>query len=203
MKEIRSISFDTSFLLKDDPAVDKTIKMLKKDKIPSFITTTVVDELEKLKIYGRIEPEVYNKATARWKRVYSKVIDFRNRFLSKAVTNQCVVSMQEHHGVDPKNIVNDCNILMTGLKHGIDLFLSEDFHFTSKITDEVLKDVKHTACTEYRQMCAEDLYSIDTITFLKAYESGAIDMEIIKSMKKSIKKPGKRLGGGKTTKKVN
>ena len=43
--ELRSVSFDTSFLLHDKPSIDKVIKLLVRDNIPCFITTTVVSEL--------------------------------------------------------------------------------------------------------------------------------------------------------------
>ena len=101
--------------------------------------------------------------------------------------------MEEHHGVKSHNIANDCNILVSTLKNGIDLFLSEDFHFTSQITKEVIDEVKHAACSEYHQMCDSKLYSIDAFTFLKAYNSGRVDLKIIQSQMKPIKKAGKRL----------
>ena len=60
--QIRSISFDTSFLLKDDSFVDKVIKTLARDRIPCFVTATVASELEQLKIWGRITESTYKKA---------------------------------------------------------------------------------------------------------------------------------------------
>ena len=45
---IRSLSFDTSFLLKNNKIVDDVIKLLKKDKVQCYITSTVVSELEQL-----------------------------------------------------------------------------------------------------------------------------------------------------------
>ena len=58
--------------------------------------------------------------------------------------------MREHHGVKPENIINDCNIIITSLKNGVDLFLSEDFHFTSKITVDVLDEVTlHLSLVNY------------------------------------------------------
>ena len=191
--EIRSISFDTSFLLKDDPDVDKVIKILKRDRVPCFITGTVISEIKKLKVHGRIDQETYEKATKRWKRAYSKIIDYNNKFMSAAITKDCTTSMEKHHGVDVKDILNDCNIIVTGLKNGVNVFLSEDYHFTSEVTDKVLKDIQSGACSEYRQMCSRDLYSIDTKTFLEAYDKGKIDLEIIMARKINIKKPGKRI----------
>jgi hypothetical protein len=101
--------------------------------------------------------------------------------------------MKKHHGVEPKDIVNDCNILITSLKNGIDLFLSEDFHFTSRITREVIHEVTNAACSEYHQMCDLDLYSINAITFLKAYKNGKIDIDIVKKNMKTIRKAGKNI----------
>ena len=101
--------------------------------------------------------------------------------------------MQEHHGVSPENIRNDCNILVTTLKNGVDIFLSEDFHFTSKITREVIDEVTNAACTDFHQMCDSRLYAIDSKTFLQAYTNGDIDVNIIESNIKTIKKNGKLL----------
>jgi hypothetical protein len=176
MKEIRSVSFDTSFLLKDDPDVDNIIKELKHDRIDCFVTSTVISELEQLKIWSRIDERTYNKAMSRLKRANSKVIDFKNRFLSSEFGKQCITSMEAHLGAKSKDIKNDCSILIEGLKNGVDLFLSEDFHFTSRLTEEVLDEVTNLACLEYHQMCSEELYSIDTKSFLKMYNKGKIDI---------------------------
>ncbi|UCE36376.1 MAG: type II toxin-antitoxin system VapC family toxin, partial [Thermoplasmata archaeon] len=175
MKVIRSVSFDTSFLLKDDPEVDKIIKGLKRDGIDCFVTSTVISELEQLKTWGRIDEHAYKKAMSRLKRVDAKIIDFKNRFLSSEIGSQCIASMKTHLGAEPKDIKNDCSILITGLKNGVDLFLSEDFHFTSSLTEEVLEEVTNKACLEYHQMCGEELYSVNTENFLKVYKEGKID----------------------------
>ena len=90
-------------------------------------------------------------------------------------------------------ILDYCNILVSTLKNGVDLFLSQDFHFTSKITMDVIDDVSSAACSEYHLMCDSMLYSVDTTTFLDAYNHGKIDLDIIRSKMKSIKKNGKRL----------
>lgn len=193
MKVIRSVSFDTSFLLKDDPDVDRVIKELKRDGIPCYMTSTVISEIEQLKIWNRIDERSYKKAMSRWKRVNARIIDFKNRFLSSELGKQCIASMETHHGVKPEDIINDCNILVVSLKNGVDLFLSEDFHFTSKVTEDVLKDMTNNACVEYHQMCGEDLFAVDTKTFLKAYEDGKIDLEVLDSYRQDIKKPGKRI----------
>jgi hypothetical protein len=192
-KIIRSVSFDTSFLLRQNRDVDRILKELKRDGVGSFVTSTVVSELDRLKVYGRIEEREYARAMSRWKRVNAKVIDFKNRLLSSAFRKECELSMGRHHGVKPEDIKNDCSILVTSLKSGIDVFLSEDFHFTSKVTSEVLEDVKSKACSEYRQMCGEELFSVNARTFEKAYRNGAIDIDLVESSRYDIRKAGKRI----------
>lgn len=179
--QVRSVSFDTSFLLKTNPLVDKAIKKLSIDAIPCFITSTVASELEQLKIWGRITPETHKLAIKRWKRSNATVIDFKNRFFSDAFGKACMNSMEKHLGVKAKDVANDCSILVSNLKKGVDLFLSEDFHFTSKITEKVIDEVKNAACSEFHQMCDSTLYAIDTKTFLEAYDNGEVDLEVIKS----------------------
>lgn len=191
--ELRSVSFDTSFLLKEGPEVDQCIKLLSKDFIPCFLTTTVVSELEQLKIWGRITLRQHKKAISRWKKTRGQIIDFKNRFMSDAFAKECKLSMKEHHGVKEEDIANDCDILVSNLKNGVDLFLSEDFHFTSKITQEVIEEVTHAACTEFHQMCDTGLYAIDSKTFLLAYDHGFVDVEIIESSMQDIRKSGKRI----------
>jgi hypothetical protein len=194
---VRSVSFDTSFLLKDDQLVDKVIKALERDSAPCFVTSTVVSELEQLKIWGRITPLDYKRAIKRWKHSRATVIDFKNRLLSDAFGKACILSMERHHGIKAEDIANDCNILVSALKNGVDLFLSEDYHFTSEITREVIDEVTSAACSEYHQMCDSMLYSIDARTFLEAYKNGKVDVDIIESRMKSIRKNGKRLGYSK------
>ena len=191
--EIRSVSFDTSFLLHDKLSIDRVIKTLERDRIPCFITSTVVSEIEQLKVWGRITKFEYKRALKRWKNSHAKAIDFKNRLLSDAFGKACVRSMEKHHGVKSEDIANDCNILVSTLKNGVDLFLSQDFHFTSEITKEVIDDVKNAACTEFHLMCDSMLYSIDANTFLEAYDHGHIDLNIVRSRMMSIKKSGKRL----------
>jgi hypothetical protein len=191
--KVRSVSFDTSFLLKDDSDVDVVIKALSRDLIPCFVTTTVVSELEQLRIWGRISNNIHKHATRRWKRAHATLIDFKNRFFSSTFGKQCILSMKQHHGVEPKDIANDCNILVSALKNGVDLFLSEDFHFTSKITIEVIDEIKNAACREYNQMCNSFMYSIDTKTFLEAYDKGIINIDIVNSRLKDIRKNSKVL----------
>ncbi|UCF07170.1 MAG: type II toxin-antitoxin system VapC family toxin [Thermoplasmata archaeon] len=193
-KAIRSVSFDTSFLLKDSPDIDKVIKQLKRYRIPCYVTSTVLSELEQLRVWGRIDERTYGRAMSRWRRVRGTVIDFRNRLISSEIGRQCMASMEEHHGVKQKDIANDCSIIVTSLKNGIDLFLSEDFHFTSRITEDVLDEITNNACIEYKQMCGEDMHAIDSKTFLQAYMGGELDLKIVASARRDVKKPGKRIG---------
>jgi len=191
--QVRSVSFDTSFLLKDDESVDRIIKQLKKDSIPCFITSTVVSELEQLKIWGRITKTMHKKAIKRWMKSNAKIIDFKNRLLSTTFGKECIISMEKHHGVKTEDIANDCNILVTTLKNGVDVFLSQDYHFTSKITTEVINEIKNAACSEYHQMCDTNMFSVDSKTFLKAYSNGDLNIDIVEFEMKNIKKDTKRL----------
>jgi hypothetical protein len=190
---LRSVSFDTSFLLKDKPEIDQCIKMISKDYVPCFLTTAVVSELEQLKVWGRISVSQYKKAISRWKKARSQIIDFHNRLLSDAFAKECMISMEKYHGVSEENIVNDCNILVSTLKHGVDVFLSEDFHFTSKITQNVIDEITNAACTEFHQMCETGLYAIDAQTFVLTYDHGFIDIEMITSLMQNVRKKDKNL----------
>lgn len=190
---LRSISFDTSFLLKDKPEIDQCIKLVSKDYIPCFLTTTVVSELEQLKVWGRISVSQYKKAISRWKKAHGQIIDFHNRLLSDAFAKECMISMEKYHGVSEENIANDCNILVSTLKHGVDVFLSEDFHFTSKITQNVIDEITNAACTEFHQMCDTGLYAIDAQTFVLTYDHGFIDAEMITSLMQDVRKKDKNL----------
>lgn len=191
--QVRSVSFDSSFLLHYKSEVDRVVKILANDNIPCFITSTVVSELELLKVHGRISKYEYEKAIHRWKKSKAIVIDFKNKLLSDTFGKQCLKSMEEYHGAKSRHIANDCKILVSTLKNGIDLFLSEDYHFTSKITKKVINDVKSVACQEFHQMCDSTLYNIDAKTFLKAYKNGLIDTIIVESSLKNIRKAGKTL----------
>ena len=167
-----------------------------RDSVPCFITSAVLSELEQLKIWGRITSYDQKLAIRRWKRVHANVIDFKNRLLSSTFGRECIDSMGRHHGVKAADIANDCSIIVSALKNGVDVFLSEDYHFTSKITRDVIHEVTNAACTEYHQMCNSDMYSIDARTFLDAYENGNIDLDIVKSKMKSIRKKGKLMKKG-------
>jgi hypothetical protein len=178
--QIRSVSFDTSFLLKEDSLIDTIIKLLARDHVPCFVTSIVASELEQLKIWGRITESTYKKALKRWTHAHAVVIDFKNHLLSDALGQTCRRSM-ERHGIPAIQIKNDCAILVSTLKNGVDLFLSEDFHFTSEITKSVINEIKHAACSEYFLMCQSRLYSVDAQTFLAAYSRGTIDLEKVRS----------------------
>jgi len=195
--KIRSVSFDTSFLLKDSFFVDTAIKKIEHDCLPCFITTTVASELEQLKVFGRITEKEYKQASKRWKRVHATVIDFKNHLLSGSFGKACMISMEKYHGVKPADIVNDCSILVSALKNGVDVFLSEDFHFTSKITKEVVDEVSSMACREFHMMCDTHLYSVNAETFLEAYKDGNLDLDIVISRLKDIRKNGKLLTSNK------
>jgi hypothetical protein len=177
-KTIRSVSFDTSFLLNEDPLVDQVIHALASDQIPCYVTATVASELEQLKIWGRISPAVHKKAMKRILSSKATLIDFKNRLLSDAFGQGCIASMTDH-GFNTQHIVNDCSILITGLKNGVDLFLSEDFHFRSAITKEIISGIQYTACQEYHLMCDTTLLAVDARTFQKTYHHGAIDLTAI------------------------
>ncbi|UCF11775.1 MAG: hypothetical protein JSW06_06905 [Thermoplasmatales archaeon] len=179
-------------MLKDDPLIDKAIKALARDVVPCFITTTVVSELEQLRIWGRITPLTYKLAIKRWKRSHATIIDFKNRLLSNAFGRKCILSMEKHHGIKADDIANDCSILVSVLKNGVDVFLSEDFHFTSEITVDVIDEVTSTACSEYHQMCDSMIYSVDAKTFIGAYKNGEINLNIVRSKMKAIRKNEKR-----------
>ena len=191
--EIRSVSFDTSFLLKDNSFVDLIIKKLSQDNIQCFITSTVISEIEQLKMWNRILTTNWKMAYKRINKVNAKIIDFKNRFLSDVFGRNCMESMKKHHGVKSEDIRNDCRILVSTLKNGIDLFISEDFHFTSNITSEVIQEIENNACKEYSQICDSILYITDTRTFLESYNTGNIDLEIVRKRMKTIRKKGKRM----------
>jgi rRNA-processing protein FCF1 len=191
--EIRSISFDTSFLLKDSYYVDEAIKKISKDGIRCFVTSTVISELEQLKIWGRISFKEWKKTFIKIKKVNGEIIDFKNRLISDGFGKICMKSMKEHHGIEAKDIKNDCNIITTTLKKGIDFIISEDYHFTSKMTKDVINEITHDACKEFSLMCDANIYMADSKIFLKAYNARKIDIDIIESNMKPIRKNRKTL----------
>ena len=52
----------------------------------------------------------------------------------------------------------------------------------------------NAACSEYHQMCDTNMYNVDARTFLEAYANGNIDIDIVRSKMKSIRKKDKILG---------
>ena len=65
LKDVRSVAFDTSFLLKEKPGVDKAINELIRDNIKCYITSTVLSVLEQLKHWDRIEGQMFSMAMKR------------------------------------------------------------------------------------------------------------------------------------------
>ena len=185
---IRSISFDTSFLLRDDQRVDAIIKSLAHYNTPCFITATVLSELEQLKIWGRITLQTYNTAMKRVRTSKATVIDFKNRLLADSIGAACVKAMEEHLNANTEHVINDCHIMVTTLKNGVNFFLSEDYHFTSPLTPDVVTDITNQACSEFRQLCTTDLYSLNSATFLQIYHDGTVDLEKINKTRKLKKR---------------
>jgi hypothetical protein len=184
MKVIRSVSFDTSFLLNKDPDVEIVLKKLKQARIECYVTSTVLTELDALRMNYRINEETYQKAMKRWNVVNARVIDFKNRIVTSELNRKCQQAMGKHHDINPERIVNDCKILVVGLKNGVDLFLSEDLHFISKITDNVLKEIRSNACREYHLMCDKELFGVNTRMFLLAFNEGEFDLESYNKLRK-------------------
>jgi GNAT superfamily N-acetyltransferase len=195
ISEVRSVSFDTSFLMRLDPAVDRILKFLSKDAVPCFVTGTVLSEIEQLKVWRRVSPGQYELAMARWHRVGAKPIDFNNRLLESEMGRRCTISMEKMHGIGSSDIRNDCSAVMTALKNGVDVFLSEDWHLTSRVTDEVLRGVSAGACTEYKMMCGPELHALNARTFLAAYSHRHLDMEKADALRRDMRKPGKTMDG--------
>jgi len=191
LQDVRSISFDTCFLLRNDPLIDRVLKMLRKDGIPCFVTSTVISEMEQLKVWGRVSEREFIKGMSRWRNVNAKVIDFRNSLLTSALHQECTLTMEKYHGVNESDIRNDCNIIITNLKNGIDFFLSEDYHFTSRVTDDALEEMTSHTCTEFKQICGEDLYCLNAAAFVRVYERGQIDLEKLSALKRNVRKAGK------------
>jgi GNAT superfamily N-acetyltransferase len=193
--EVRSASFDTSFLLKLDPAVDKVLKILAADRVPCFVTGTVLSEIEQLKVWGRIPPGQYELAMSRWKRVGAKIISFNNRLANTEIGRRCLVSMGRYHGVRPEDVKNDCSVIVAALAHDVDLFLSEDWHLTSRVTDDVLREMIDSGCAEYGIMCGEHLHAISARNFLEVYSGGRLDLDRLADIRRDVRKPRKTMDG--------
>ncbi|MFH0816646.1 MAG: GNAT family N-acetyltransferase [Methanobacteriota archaeon] len=200
ISEVRSVSFDTSFLMRLDPAVDKILKVLSRDAVPCFVTGTVLSEIEQLKVWRRVSPGQYELAMARWRRVGAKPIDFNNRLLETEMGRRCMASMEKLHGASPHEVRNDCTAVMTALKNGIDVFLSEDWHLTSRVTDEVLREVSAGACTEYKMMCGPELHALNARTFLASYSRRHLDLDKADALRRDVRKPSKTMEGAEELK---
>ena len=137
--------------------------------------------------------EQNNRAVSRYKKAGSKNIEMPHNYLQESMTHECSLSMNSEHGVEPKDVRNDCNILTSGLKNHIDMILSEDFHFTSKYTDNVVDDVCGKTCDRFHKLCECDIILINRKTFLAAYGQGSIDLDVVTDMKPAIRKPSKVL----------
>jgi len=192
LKSITNILFDTSFLLNDSKDIELITKMLRKDGISCYISKTVRTEIEGLYYFGRITEEQYNRAIRRYKRAGAEDIEKRRNYLQESMTNECTTSMNEQHGIETKDVRNDCNILTSGLINDIDVILSEVFHFTSMNTDNVVNKVCETTCERYERMCECDILMMNRTTFLAAYSDRKIDVGIMESMKKDIRKDTKK-----------
>ncbi len=187
-KSITNILFDTSFLLKDSPDVDKIIRLLRKDGISCYISSTVKAELDNLYYFGQISTEHYRRAMARSRKANAGNIEAARNFLEESITKECTVSMNTAHGVGINDVRGDCNILTSSLNHHIDLILSEDFHFTSKYTDNVVNTVCERTCDRFKRLCECDILALNKDTFLAAYKGKAVDLEVVASMRRDIRK---------------
>jgi hypothetical protein len=49
----------------------------------------------------------------------------------------------------------------------------------------VVKDITNNACHEYQQMCDEELYRVDTKTFIAAFEDGKLNEDIFNERRKA------------------
>ena len=86
--QIRSTSFDTSFSVKDNVAIDLVIKAAARDHVTSFVAQTVAAEPEQLKIWGRITESTFKKAKKHWTHTHAAIIDFKN--------NSCLILQTMH-----------------------------------------------------------------------------------------------------------
>ncbi len=187
-KSITNVLFDTSFLLKDSPDIDEIIRLLRKDRISCYISSTVKTELDNLYYFRKISNEQYKRAMARCRRANAGNIEAARNFLEESITKECTISMNTEHGVDINNVRGDCNILTSSLNNHIDLILSEDFHFTSKYTDNVVNTVCERTCDRFKRLCECDILALNKDTFLAAYKGKTVDLEVAASMRRNIRK---------------
>ena len=196
-KNISSVLFDTSFLLKESSDIDTIIKILHRDKISCYISPTIQTELDNLYYVGRISENQHKKATKRCMKSRVSSIVTRRNYLHDSMTEECTVSMSKEHGVAPKDVRNDCNILTSGLSHDIDMILAEDYHFTSKYTEKVVETVSGRICDRFGKLCDSEIVLLNKDTFLAAYREHKVDLDVVESMKQRVRKDSKILGHGK------
>lgn len=193
-KSIKNVMFDTSFLLKDSPDVDEIIKILRRDRISCYISSTVQTELDNLYYFGQISSQQFNKAIARCRKAGAGNIEGNRNYLEESITKECTISMNVEHGADAKDVRNDCSILTSSLNNHIDLILSEDFHFTSKYSDNVVNTVCERTCNRFHKLCECDILALNKDTFLAAYKGNMVDLDIVEKMRYDIRKNSKRMG---------
>ncbi len=191
LKSITNVLFDTSFLLNDSPDVNKIINILHRDGISCYVSSTVQTELNNLYYFGRISSQQYNRAIARCRKARAGNIEGTRNYLEESVTKECTISMKMEHEVSAKDVRNDCSILTSSLNNHIDLILSEDFHFTSKYTDNVVNTVCEKICDRFKRLCECDILALNKDTFLAAYKDNVVDLDVAESMKHNIRKNSK------------
>ncbi len=192
-KRVTKVLFDTSFLLKDSPDIDEIIKILRRDGISCYISSTIQAELDNLYYFGQISREQYNRGMSRYRKARAGNIEGTRNYLEESITKECTISMNLEHGVDAKDVRNDCSILTSSLNSHIDLILSEDFHFTSKYTGNVVNTVCERTCNRFQRLCECDILALNKDTFLASYKGGTVDLDIAESMKHNIRKNSKSL----------
>ncbi len=190
-KNVTKVMFDTSFLLKNSPDIDEIIKILRRDGISCYISSTIQTELDNLYYFGQISVEQYNRAISRIRKAKAGNIEGSRNYLEKSITKECTISMNLEHGVSAKDVRNDCGILTSSLNNHIDLILSEDFHFTSKYTGNVVNTVCEKTCNRFQRLCECDILPLNKDAFLASYKGNMVDLDIAESMKHNIKKNGK------------
>jgi rRNA-processing protein FCF1 len=193
-KRITNVLFDTSFLLKDSLDIDEIIRILRKDRISCYISSTVQTEIHDLYYFGQISIIQLNRAMARYRKAGAGKIERVRNYLEESVTKECTISMNIEHGVVAKDVRNDCSILTSSLNNHIDLILSEDFHFTSKYSDNVVNTVCQKTCDRFHRLCECDLLALNKDTFIAAYKGNMVDLDVVEKMKYGVRKSGKRIG---------
>ncbi len=191
-KIIKSVLFDTSFLLKDSFDIDEIIKMLRKDGVSCYISSTIQTELDNLYYFGQISSQQFNRAVTRCRKARAENIERIHNYLEDSITRECTISMNQEHGVGAKDVLNDCSILTSSLNNHIDLILSEDFHFTSKYSDNVVNSVCERTCDRFHRLCECEILALNKDTFLAAYKRNEVNLDIVEKMKYDVRKNGKR-----------